>query len=61
MKKYKIDFIYWYGSNVNFKKLAVCSTNASQKFHLKKRKNSLNFAKRSVYALSSMYIYVPVI
>lgn len=49
----------WYGSKTNFLKLHNSSTNRSNLFFLKKKKNSINFFKRNVYSLSSFFFYIP--
>jgi len=49
----------WYGSKPNFYKVFNPSVNKANLFHLKKKKNSLNFFKRNVYNLSTFFMYVP--
>lgn len=49
----------WYGANTRFPKLNYSKTNQSSLFHLKKKKNAINFFKRNVYSLSSLFIYIP--
>jgi len=49
----------WYGSNTNFSKLSVSGTNRSQLFFKKKKKNSIHFFRKNIYALSSFFLYIP--
>nr|AEV66654.1 rpl6_i [Oxytricha trifallax] len=49
----------WYGSKPNFYKVSNSSVNKAGKFHLKKKKNALNFFKKNVYNLSTFFIYIP--
>lgn len=49
----------WYGSRSNFSKLPQSSTNKSNLFFLKKKKNSINFFRRSVYSICSFFLYIP--